>query len=328
MDRLVFAQGKQREMLLRFVSSSSKTQLAAAKRLGVPRSTLRNWINEKRTLPEDIFKKILHICPDLNHFSADVVEVRDGDWGRRKGGRNCYAVLQRRYGEKEFMRRRRAGGRNSIKQRLATINRRLPLPNDDGVLELLGALMGDGWIGISGGRRQVCYCGNINQRAYAKHLQRLLIRTFGIRGYLKMRKEFSVFYIIINSSPIFDFFRIRFGFPIGAKKKFNTNLLPRDWNKSANVIRGIFDTDGSIYFDNARGYARPYPAIDITSHNPELLKWISKTLVEKGFKVICLKYSIRLKTVGQVERWFNEVKPSNGVHIQKWNRWKSQYMGP
>ncbi|VVC00948.1 Uncharacterised protein [uncultured archaeon] len=51
-------------------------------------------------------------------------------------------------------------------------------------------------------------------------------------------------------------------------------------------------------------------------------------LAEKGFKVIRLKYSIRLKTIGQVERWFNEVKPSNRNHIQKCNRLKSQYMGP
>jgi len=100
------------------------------------------------------------------------------------------------------------------------------------------------------------------------------------------------------------------------------------WDNAKNVLRGIFDTDGGIYFDKAAGYARPYPVIDITSHNPELLDWISKTLSEKGFKVISLKYSIRLKTISQVERWFNEVKPSNGVHIQKWNRWKRQYMGP
>ena len=155
-----------------------------------------------------------------------------------------------------------------------------------------------------------------------------MLQAFRVNGYLKFRKKFTVFYIIINSGPIFDFFRKNFDFPVGSKTKFNTELLPSDFDNAIPVIRGIFDTDGGIYFDNAAGYARPYPTVDITSHNPELLDWLSRTLTKKGFKVISLKYSIRLKTYGQVERWFNEVMPSNKVHVQKWNRWKSQYMGP
>ena len=85
---------------------------------------------------------------------------------------------------------------------------------------------------------------------------------------------------------------------------------------------------GMHFFDKSGGYARPYPIVDITSHNPELLGWLGKTLSVKDFKVIRLKYSIRLKTVSQVERWFNEIKPSNSTHTRKWSRWKSKYMGP
>ncbi len=264
----------------------------------------------------------------MKDFSRHVDRVLDASWGRKKGGQNCYPVLLKKYGEPELMRRRRIGGRNSIKHRLELINSRLPPPDNALVLELLGALIGDGWIGISGGRKQVCYCGNIRQQAYAKHLQRLLHREFGIRGYMKLREKFSVFYIIINSSQIFDFFRASFDFPIGLKEEFNTDLLPSDWSGALNVIRGIFDTDGGIYFDNAKNYVRPYPTIDITSHNPELLDWIAKKLAEKGFKVIRLKYNVRLKTIGQVERWFNEIKPSNRHHVRKWNRWKRRYLGP
>ena len=328
MDRVVIIRGKQKEMLREFILHNGKSQMAAAKVLGVPRRSLRNWLNETRTLPGDIFKKIVRGCPSSENFSKFICDILDANWGRAKGGKNCYAVLQKKYGEDEFVRRRLAGGKASIKLRLEQIINGLPSSNDVCVLELLGALMGDGWIGISGGRKQVCFCGNLHQRAYANHLQKLLLQVFQVRGYLKFRKKFTVFYIIINSGPIFDFFKTNFDFPVGFKKKFNTDLLPLDFDMAARVIRGIFDTDGSIYFDKAAGYARPYPTIDITSHNPELLVWISETLAEKGFKVIRIKYSIRLKTYNQVERWFNEIKPSNTVHIQKWNRWKSQYMGP
>ena len=324
MDRIVIVRGKQKELLLEYISHNGKSQLAAAKVLGVPRRSLRNWLNETRTLPEDIFKKIVRGCLPSANFSKYVCKVLDANWGRAKGGKNCYTVLQKKYGEEEFIRRRLAGGKASIKQRLEQITRLLPSPNDVRVLELLGALMGDGWIGVSGGRKQVCFCGNLHQQDYANHLQKFMFQTFQVRGYLKFREKYTVFYIIINSSPIFDFFKKNFDFPVGFKRKFNTSLLPSDSDKAAHVIRGIFDTDGSIYFDKATGYARPYPIVDITSHNPELLDWISKRLAEKGFKVIRLKYNLRLKTYIQVERWFNEIKPSNTFHIRKWNRWKSQ----
>ncbi len=327
MDRIVFEPGKQRAILLNFISNRKMTQLAVAKSLGIPRSTFKNWIHENRTIPADIYKKILQVSPDLNSFSKHVYGVLDANWGRRKGGQNCYAVLRRKYGETELLKRKRNGGKRSIERRLNRIRSKLPSSSNPSVLELLGALIGDGWIGLSRGRKQVCYCGNISQQSYARHLQKLLHGAFHIHGYLKQRDEFSVFYIIINSGPIFDFFRAEFDFPVGLKEKFNTGLLPYRQDDALIVIRGIFDTDGGIYFDKAKGYARPYPVIDITSHNPELLEWISKRLTEKGFKVIRLKYSVRLKTIGQVERWFNEVKPSNRLHVQKWNRWKRQY-GP
>jgi hypothetical protein len=275
-----------------------------------------------------IFKKIKHNHPLSKKFSHSVRNVLDDNWGRAKGGMSCCKVLRERYGEQEFVKRRSAGGKASIKKKLERITKQLPAPKDLRVLELLGALIGDGWIGISAGRKQVCFCGNLHQKKYAKHIQKILHAVFQVHGYLKLQEKNTVFYIIVNSGPIFDFFREKYDFPIGPKKKFNTDALPKEADSTNSIIRGIFDTDGSLYFDRGKGYARPYPVIDITSRNPELLDWISRRLTEKGFKVISLKYSIRLKTYGQVERWFNEIKPSNGNHIQKWNRWKSQYMGP
>ena len=119
--RIVFAHGKQREMLLDFVSRKNMTQLNAAKILCVTRSSLRNWIHEKRTLPEEVFKRVLHIYPDLDIYSAHVCNMLDADWGQKKGGQKCYVIVREKYGGGEFARRRSAGGRNSIKRRLERI---------------------------------------------------------------------------------------------------------------------------------------------------------------------------------------------------------------
>jgi len=77
MDRIVMAPGKQREMLLDFISHNGESQLAAAKLLGVPRRSLRNWLNEQRTIPADLFNKITKRRHSSTNFSEHVREVLD-----------------------------------------------------------------------------------------------------------------------------------------------------------------------------------------------------------------------------------------------------------
>ncbi len=326
--RVLFKTGKQREFINAFMASNHMSQRKASTFIGVPRRSFRNWVYEKHLLPLKVLTRIIQTSPDLSHFLNHVVELRNINWGLVKGGRKCYKLLRKKYGESVLMKRRIAGGRKSIEKKWVKITDNLPHSDNSSVLELLGALIGDGWIGISAGRRQTCFCGNLSQIAYARHLQKLLRKNFGVRGALRLREESSTFYITVNSFPVFDFFRNNFDFPIGYKTRFNTELFPTNWVKSVHILRGIFDTDGGIYFDNGRGYKRPYPVLCITSYNPELLSWMRKVLEENDFKVIRHKQSIRIKTILQVERWFNEVKPSNKFHIQKWNRWKQFYVGP
>ncbi len=326
--RVLFEKGKQREFIKAFMALNHMSQRKASTAIGVPRRSFRNWVYEKRLLPLQVLTMIIRASPDLDHFLNYVIELRNANWGLVKGGRNCYKLLRKKYGESVLMKRRIAGGRKTIEKKWAKITGNLPHSDNSSVLELLGALIGDGWIGISAGRRQTCFCGNLFQIAYARHLQKLLLKSFGVRGALRLREDFSTFCITINSFPVFDFFRKSFDFPIGYKTHFDTGLFPTDWIKSVNILRGIFDTDGGIYFDNGRGYKRPYPVLCITSYNPELLSWLCKVLEENDFKVIRHKQSVRIKTIVQVERWFNKVKPSNKFHVQKWNRWKQSYMGP
>ena len=103
--------------------------------------------------------------------------------------------------------------------------------------------------------------------------------------------------VLINKEPKLKFrskaYRIEFkskylfsiitslGFPIG--RKSSTISIPLELMKGKHVnwlIRGIFDTDGTIFFSSKPGIVN-YPTLEITSKSLTLLKQIKDLLRRK-----------------------------------------------
>ncbi|MBN1169730.1 hypothetical protein JXA56_01775 [Candidatus Micrarchaeota archaeon] len=173
---------------------------------------------------------------------------------------------------------------------------------------------------------QVCFCGNLkSETRYREYLQKLIKSTLNVTGYYQERKKINTYYIIINSEGIFDLFHSKFDFPIGFKSFFNIENFPRSWNLQKRLIRGIFDTDGSIFFDKDQRYKKPYPILDITLKNKEVLDWIAKILRGHNFKVIRYGRHVRLKGRENIGNWFKEISPKNDLHVRKYSRWLMEY---
>ncbi len=320
-SRLRFSEGKQKELLTNFVSLSGGNVRDVCASMKIPRWTFRNWMRETRLLPESVYDKIVASCPSLAKFEKYILERKPAGWGRVLGGRRSILSIKRKYGEAELERRRSKGGRSSIELRWEEIRKRMPSKDSHELFELLGAMMGDGWIGVYGGRKQINLCGClVDEKEYKEHLRRIVKLLFGVSPYAKDRPAAGAFYLVVSNSVIFDFFREKFDFPVGDKAFFNTALLPKSWEYQKDVIRGIFDTDGSIYFDKSDKYKFIYPTIDIASKNAELIAWVAETLRNNGFPVFTGKRRVRLKGRENVERWFNEIKPSNQKHWTRFGR--------
>ncbi|MFH1520997.1 MAG: hypothetical protein ABID61_05095 [Candidatus Micrarchaeota archaeon] len=214
-------------------------------------------------------------------------------------------------------------------RRIDYIKSRLPQINNPMVVEIFGILLGDGWIGISGKprlRKQVCFCGNLKSEvAYKTHIQKLLKIVFHVNGYYKKRDDYNTYYILINSETIFNFFHANFDFPICFKKSFNIYKFPKSWHLQRSFIRGIFDTDGSTFFDHDRRYKRPYPVLDITLKNTEVLDWLSEILNSYGFSTIRSGKWMRLKGSQNFNKWFKEIAPKNSIHMRKYSKWITTY---
>lgn len=88
MRRVKFNVGEQRKFLERVISESGAPSLRALNQFGfdVSYSTLKNYFNEERTLPEDFFIdlcKLIKVDPDIFH-----VEFLSENWGQIKGGKS------------------------------------------------------------------------------------------------------------------------------------------------------------------------------------------------------------------------------------------------
>lgn len=87
MRRVKFKEGEQREFLKKVVLESGAPSLRALNQFGfdVPYSTWKNYFNELRSLPEELFRDLCELIRvDIDEFD---VEFLDENWGQIKGGK-------------------------------------------------------------------------------------------------------------------------------------------------------------------------------------------------------------------------------------------------
>ncbi len=85
--RIRFGKGKQRKFLDLVIERLDAPSLRGILQFGfgVPYSTLKNYYNESRLLPEDLFDEFCEVARiDKGGLSFEFIE---GSWGQVKGGR-------------------------------------------------------------------------------------------------------------------------------------------------------------------------------------------------------------------------------------------------
>ena len=87
MRRVKFGEGKQREFLDLVIDRLSSPSLRGILQFGfdVPYSTLKNYYNESRLLPEYFFRDLCSVAK-IGEFGLDF-EIVEENWGQVKGGK-------------------------------------------------------------------------------------------------------------------------------------------------------------------------------------------------------------------------------------------------
>ena len=198
------------------------------------------------------------------------------------------------------------------------------------ICKIIGAFIGDGYLGNYGKRKNQFIIGfvgdkKLDNKYISKHIKNLIKKNFPFTNpRLRYRNDENTVLLRIYSKKLYKIF-LDIGFLKG--KKSRTVKIPQqiinDEKLMNATLRGIFDTDGSIFFDKRKKYKQPYPRITIQLASIKLIEQIENYL-SKEFKLYVYKknrngYRNYLEIYGheQLEKFLKKIGFSNERHLRR-----------
>ena len=180
-------------------------------------------------------------------------------------------------------------------------------------------MFGDGSLSRTEGSVQIAITGNkIDDENYLLgHVRTLFLKVFDLELTSRYRYGENTMDLYRHSKKVAHILH-SWGMPFGLKKL--GDLRPKLEVMPDAFIRGVFDTDGSIY----RKYG-PYAQIQFKAVSKHLMSFIRKHLVALGFHPTRLrpdvtKFRFSLCRQNEVDAFFRVVSPSNPKHVERLRR--------
>ncbi len=197
----------------------SKPWADLSKKLNTKIHILKGYALRGNTMPKFLYDKI-----KTNETDKFLIKFLDDSWGKTKGGKNSTGSTK-------------------------TINK----PKlDKNLAEIVGIVLGDGSIyaNQTKGVYQVRVTGNINneQKYISEYVKPLFESLFGVFGKIILKPEYGAVYLTFSSKELVLFFD-RIGVYTSIKKKASgiPSWIKKEEEFSVACIRGLVDTDGSVY---------------------------------------------------------------------------------
>ncbi|MDP3026085.1 MAG: LAGLIDADG family homing endonuclease [Nanoarchaeota archaeon] len=199
----------------------------------------------------------------------------------------------------------------------------------EGVAELIGAIIGDGYIYRKNRKYQIGIVRSPkNDREYFEKLKKLIYEEWDKEVKIKFR--FRGLRMVFDSKRICEFLINDMKMFHGKGKCQNTKIpekIYEDWDLARHTIRGIADTDGSVFVSKKPGIEK-YPSIEITTTSQNLANQLKQILVKRGFRVSlrenirkqinALKaYKIALYGKKNLRKWVEEIGFTNPYKLNR-----------
>jgi hypothetical protein len=195
--------------------------------------------------------------------------------------------------------------------------------------EFIGIVIGDGFLDGNFGHYNIGIVGHpIKDKEYYYYIQKLIkeICDKDVRIVHRARGLRMTF----GCKELFQELTQNYDLPIGegkCQKVVIPRIIMNDWNLAKFTIKGIADTDGSVFCSNKPG-APNYPSIEITTSNINLAEQARLMLIKQGFRVAkiwkyksknssVVSYKIPLNGYKNLELWIQKIGFSNGVKLKK-----------
>lgn len=182
--------------------------------------------------------------------------------------------------------------------------------------EFVGAVIGDGNI-YDKKPYYVELCGDPKlDLDYMEKMSKLLNNKFSFKNNLKVRG--GGLRLRINNKALVELLK-DIGIPTGADK-FSKVSIPKiflsDCELTSSCVRGVFDTDGCVFYDMRKIYKQPYIRICLHMKNRKLLKQIRNILNSKGInaKLNSQGYNLSINGEQEVNKFLRNIGFSNKRH--------------
>ncbi len=196
--------------------------------------------------------------------------------------------------------------------------------------EFVGALLGDGCIGIYNCRaknktkiqhRVKITSHSIDDREYVNYLFDLIKNIFDIEPLIRKKKNEKTIELLIFKKDILNFLVEKLGLKLAPKWK--RAKIPEIYinNKlELKVLRGYFDTDGSVVLTNNNNTL--YPRLEMKISPAPMQKQFIEILKRNNFHFGAYeigKGKVRVQLNGKIQlnKWVKKVGFSNSKHIKK-----------
>ena len=195
--------------------------------------------------------------------------------------------------------------------------------------ELIGALLGDGHISTKSGKYIIGFTGNKEtDKKYFVKLEELISLAWKKKTKSKITEK--AIRLTFYSKQLVEYLTNEMGLPANKGKCLRAKIPKQifsDWELAKKTLRGLIDTDGSVFVSDKRGAPR-YPSIEFTTTSKILAVQVKTLLSENGFRVAniwsyCSKlskhdtYKVPLNGRDNLTKWINEIGFSNPYKLER-----------
>jgi intein/homing endonuclease len=214
------------------------------------------------------------------------------------------------------------------------------------VAEFLGWYVGDGCLSVSHNHYEFTLTGDLTEeldfynQIIVPRLSILFVNKISIN--LRKYPSVGVCGVYIFNKGFTQYLQNTFGLNMGKKTNIRIPKIIQSREQKISFVRGLFDTDGSIFFCRSNSktkkitFAQKYhckPKIKLTSISKVLIDEVNHLLISLGFSPRLYRPSKRrenehtthflvLDTKANVEKWLNEIGFNSSKHNSKILVWQ------
>ncbi len=324
--RVVFKKGEQKEFLDQILYNLSVKDCSLM--CHYSQRTIRDWHREKFSIDFDS----LHILCDRTGVpfpDEDSIEIKDRYWYTAIGARRGGMAVIKKYGhvggdpenrKKKWRQWWDSEGRHDPNSITAPKKVHLP-PFSEKLAEFVGIVLGDG--GIT--RNQITITLHRNDdKEYGKFVTHLIASLFKVPVGIHQDKNALATCYAISRVGLVNFFEKTLGLQRGNKIRHQVDIP--EWIKknnkfSASCIRGLMDTDGSVfthqYRVNKKEYA--YKKLQFVSRSEPLRISVYQILQGAGIAVrLGRHYDVWIDSQKELKNYFKIIGSNNPKHLKRY----------